>query len=94
MALRLFRARNSNVRLSLTFAVLGFVLSGLLAAALFLCAQTYAPTADRSHVEAQAHTVATSAAQAFERRTLDDDRPNMYAALVASRDPSQKETDP
>lgn len=89
MILRLLGAFNRNVSLGTKFAGLGVALCVLLAAALFLCAHTYAPIADRSAVEAQAHTVASAAAQAFEQWTLDDDQSNMYAALVALRDPKQ-----
>src|SRR5450631_2992558 len=90
MVSRLFGAFDRNISVGTKFAGLGVTLCVLLAAALFLCAHTYAPIADRSRVEAQAHTVATAAAQAFEQWTLDDDQSNMYAALVALRDPHQK----
>jgi methyl-accepting chemotaxis protein len=90
MASRLFQACNPrNLGLGIIFAVLGVLLCALFSGALFLCAHTYAPIADRSRAEAQAHTVATAAAQAFEQWTLDDDQSNMYAALVALRDPHQ-----
>src|SRR5450631_969803 len=90
MVSRLFGAFDRNISVGTKFAGLGVTLCVLLAAALFLCAHTYAPIADRSRVEAQAHTVATAAAQAFEQWTLDDDQSNMYAALVALHDPAQK----
>jgi methyl-accepting chemotaxis protein len=78
-----------NVPLVAKFAVLGVFLCALLSGGLVLCAHTYAPIADRSQVEAQAHTAATAAAEAFEQWTLDDDQSNMYAALVALHDPRQ-----
>jgi methyl-accepting chemotaxis protein len=91
MAKRLLIACNPhNIALGMKFAILGALLCTLFSAALFLCAHTYAPIADRSRIEAQAHTVATAAAQAFEQWTLVDDQSNMYAALVALRDPAQK----
>src|SRR5450755_2381633 len=91
MASRLLNACNPfNLALGKTFAVLGFLLCVLFSGALFLCAHTYAPLADRSRAEGRAHTVATAAAQAFEQWTLDDDQSNMYAALVALHDPAQK----
>jgi methyl-accepting chemotaxis protein len=90
MVSRFCGAFNRNISVGTKFAGLGVTLCVLLAAALFLCAHTYAPIADRSRVEAQAHTVATAAAHAFEQWTLDDDQSNMYAALVALHDPAQK----
>jgi methyl-accepting chemotaxis protein len=90
MASRLFSALNPrNIALGTIFTALGVLLCALFSAGLFLCAHTYAPIADRSRVESHAHTVATAAAQAFEQWTLDDDQSNMYAALVALRDPGQ-----
>lgn len=91
MASRLFNACNPcNIALGTTFALLGLLLCTLFSGALFFCAHAYAPIAERSRAEAQAHTVATAAAQAFEQWTLDDDQSNMYAALVALRDPHQE----
>jgi methyl-accepting chemotaxis protein len=76
--------------LGVKFGVLGTLLCTLLVGALFLCAHTYAPIADRSRAEASAHTVAAAAAEAFEQWTQDDDQSNMYAALAALNDPKQK----
>lgn len=76
--------------LGVKFGVLGALLCALFVAALFLCAHTYAPIADRSRAEASAHTVAAAAAEAFEQWTQDDDQSNMYAALAALNDPKQK----
>jgi diguanylate cyclase (GGDEF)-like protein len=55
-----------------------------------LCAHTYAPIAARSHDEAQAHTVAITAAGAFEQWTLEDDALGMYVALMTLQDPAQR----
>jgi methyl-accepting chemotaxis protein len=79
----------SNVPIATKFASLGVVLCSLFTAGLLICAHTFAPIGDRSRTEAQAHIAATAAAQAFEQWTLDDDQSNMYAALVALRDPGQ-----
>jgi methyl-accepting chemotaxis protein len=80
-----------NMALGTKFAALGSSLCVLFSVGLFLCAQTGAPIANRSQVEARAHTAAAATAQAFEQWTRDDDRSNMYAALVALRDPAQAE---
>jgi methyl-accepting chemotaxis protein len=88
---RLFqRLQTRDVRIGTKFTVLGVVLCTLLVAALFLCAHTYAPIAERSRIEAQAHAAASAAADAFQQWTLDDDQSNMYAALVALHDPAQQ----
>jgi diguanylate cyclase (GGDEF)-like protein len=79
-----------GVSIGVKFGLLGIFLCGSLAAALFFCARTYAPIADRSRDEAQAHAAALAAAQAFQQWTLDDDQSNMYAALIALHDATQQ----
>jgi diguanylate cyclase (GGDEF)-like protein/PAS domain S-box-containing protein len=71
------------------FGFLGVLLCASFAVALYLCARTYGPIIDRSHDEAQAHTVAGAAAEALEQWTLEDNALDMYAALIALRDPAQ-----
>ena len=56
----------SNVPIAMKFATLGVLLCSLFTAGLMLCAHTFAPIADRSRTEAQAHVVATAVAVAFE----------------------------
>jgi diguanylate cyclase (GGDEF)-like protein len=72
------------------FAFLGLFLCTSFATALFLCAHTYSPIVDRSLEEARAHDVAASVAEAFEQWTIYDDQLDIYAALIALRDPGQK----
>ncbi len=81
----------SNIALGRKFAIFGVGLCALFSSALFLCAQTYAPIAERSNAEARSHAAASAASQAFEQWTLEDDQSNMFAALVALHDPAQKQ---
>lgn len=70
--------------------ILGVVVSLLCIVGLVIFERTYAPITEQSRGEAQATVAANATAQAFEQWTLDDDQSNMYAALVALRDPAEK----
>jgi diguanylate cyclase (GGDEF)-like protein len=72
------------------FGFLGLFLCTSFAVALYLCAHTYSPIADRSLEEARAHQVAALVAEASLQWTVYDDQLDMYAALIALRDPTQK----
>jgi diguanylate cyclase (GGDEF)-like protein len=81
--------RLRSLPIGVKFGLLGVFLCASFASALFLCARAYAPIVDRSRDEAQAHAVEAAAAEASGQWTIYDDQLDIYAALIALRDPKQ-----
>ena len=70
---------------------LGFAMVALLLAGAGLSMASFSSMTSSMHAATAAHQLAMAAAQANEQWTLDDDQSNMYAAVVALRDPTQRQ---
>jgi len=80
----------SNVSVKVKIIGAGVVAAILLLTSVGLAANSFSTLATHARREATTHQMATAVASAYEQWTLDDDQSNMYAAVVALRDPAQR----
>ncbi|MEA2720413.1 MAG: methyl-accepting chemotaxis protein [Candidatus Eremiobacteraeota bacterium] len=79
----------ANLSVRLKIGLVGICLLAILLGTVAVSAVTFAGLAGRAQEMSRAHLLSAAVANAFEQWTLDDDQSNMYAALIALRDPKQ-----
>jgi methyl-accepting chemotaxis protein len=67
----------------------GLVTVGVLLLSLALARGSFSTMVGQAREATRAHRLSAAVAEAYEQWTLDDDQSNMYAAVVALRDPAQ-----